>query len=547
MSPISRAPEPAELARFRDIIIERLGLQFDDGKSTMLARVLAAHGGRDCAAYLDLLASQATAAGAALHRLAVDLTVTETYFFRNAEQIHAYAAVALPAGQQRAMQEGGKIRVLSAGCASGEEPYTLAIAARELAGLPPASLDIRAVDANPAMLAKAAQARYSQWSLRELSGDMLARWFARDGEAHVLHDTVRQTVRFDMRNLAQPDNELWAPCSYDVVFCRNVLMYFSPPQAQAAVARIAAALAPGGYLFLGHAETLRGLSNDFHLCHTHGTFYYQRKPRLGMPCPPAAMVPAQLPPPPLRLRAPLNDNAWVDAIAQASRRIHTLADAPPGALEAGLAGLNGLAGAVPLCGISGNPAKSGHPENAGYAGHPGNAGNQSHPGQPDLRLALACLHNQQFAQSLAHIAGMGVEHRQDPDVLLLEAISLSQSGALQEAVDVCHALLAVDELNAGAQYVLALCREESGDGAGALRHYRSAAYLDPGFAMARLHIGLLERRMGEPDAARRDLRQALELLRHEDTPRLLLFGGGFPRPALLALCQAELNALGAAP
>jgi len=497
-------PTSAQVSQFRDLIGARLGLQFDETKLGNLARVLALHGDSDHAAYLATLA--ATPAPAAVwHTLAVDLTVTETYFYRNIEQIQAFAEVALPACLLA--RAGQPVRVLSAGCASGEEPYTLAITARETAALGPASVTIRAIDANPAMLAKAARARYSAWSLREVSPAMRERWFTREGEMFGLHDGVRQAVRFEQRNLAQDDAELWAPGSYDIVFCRNVLMYFSPAQAQAAVARIAAAMAPGGYLFLGHAETLRGLSQDFHLCHTHATFYYQRKEHSGQSAPAPELN--QPPWSGAQIRPLLvDDPAWVNVIARAAQRIDALAGAAP------RAGGGGLAGAAL-------------------------------PAQPDLEQALSLLHKEQFEQSLALIEQLPQQHADDPDVLLLKAISLSQRNALAAAQAICQQLLERDELNSGAHYVLALCHEESGEHAAALARYRSAAYLDPGFALARLHIGLLERRMAEPEAARRDLAQALILLQHEDPSRLLLFGGGFPRSALVGLCRAELAALGA--
>jgi chemotaxis protein methyltransferase CheR len=497
-------PSAEQVAQFRELVLRRLGLEFDESKLSNLARVLALHAGADSAAYLAMLAA-APEPAEALHRLAVDLTVTETYFYRNIEQIQAYAETALPACRQA--REGQPVRVLSAGCASGEEPYTLAIAGREAGGWAPGGLEVRAVDANPAMLAKAARARYSSWSLRELKPDMRARWFTREGEMYLLSDAIRQSVRFERRNLAVDDAELWAPGRYDIVFCRNVLMYFSPAQAQATVARIAAALAPGGYLFLGHAETLRGLSQDFHLCHTHATFYYQRKLDAGAAAP-AADLPASVLAPwsGERPRPALPDDlAWVDVIARAAQRIDTLAMAAPQR-------------------DAGRPA----------------------PEQPDLRRALLCLQQEQFGQSLALIGKLPQEHADDPDVLLLKAISLSQSGALAQAQEVCRQLLARDELHAGAHYVLALCGEEGSDYDMALAHYRSAAYLDPGFALARLHIGVLERRRGEAEAARRDLAQALVLLQHEDPARLLLFGGGFPRNALIGLCRAELAAFGAA-
>src|SRR5258705_131077 len=103
----------------------------------------------------------------------------------------------------------------------------------------------------------------------------------RAGIEALLDESIRAAVQFDERNLAGEDGELWQIDSYDVVFFRNVLMYFTPEAAIAAVERVSRALVLGGYLFLGHAETLRGLSTGFHLRHTNGTFYYQRREPLG--------------------------------------------------------------------------------------------------------------------------------------------------------------------------------------------------------------------------------------------------------------------------
>ena len=107
-------------------------------------------------------------------------------------------------------------------------------------------------------------------------------------------------------------------------------------------------------------------------------------------------------------------------------------------------------------------------------------------------------------------------------------------------------LLEVDELNAGAHYALALCREGAGDARGAIDHDQVAVYLDGSFAMPRLHLGLMARKAGDREAARRELGHALELLEREDPSRVLLFGGGFRREALLALCRAEFAACGGA-
>lgn len=496
MSTLSVRPE---VVRFRDLIAQRLGLYFDEEKLVNLATLLTSRSGGNSERYLAAL-SAAPGSDDEYHQLALALTVTETYFFRNANQISAFAEVALPA-RLAAHAGNAPVRILSAGCASGEEPFTLAIVARDHAGI--GQVELSAIDANPAMLAKAARARYSRWALRDLPGSARERWFAADGDGFVLDDAIRDAVHFSQRNLALDDAQFWQPESFDIVFCRNVLMYFAPAPAQAAVERIARSLVPGGYLFLGHAETLRGLSADFHLCHTHDTFYYQRKHSLGAapgPQPDLAHAVALPSQPPLAA----GDTSWVDAIAGAARRIDALAAMP-------------VPAAAPL------------------------------RASPDLQHALTCLHSGQFGHSLDHIGRLAAEHASDPDVLLLKAVSLSQSGATADAQRVCRQLLAIDELNAGAHYVLALCREEGGDRPGARGHYQSAAYLDPSFAMARLRIGLLERRLGDHEAARRELSQALRLLQQEEPARLLLFGGGFPREALVALCSAELAAFGARP
>jgi len=291
------------------------------------------------------------------------------------------------------------------------------------------------------------------------------------------------------------------------VFCRNVLMYFTPECAQAAVARIARALAPGGVLFLGHAETLRGLSLDFDLRHTHGTFYYQRKDATatawdgGSPALAAAGAAAAPAP---RVAAIGRGDGWVEEIGRAAERIRALTE--PGA---------------EVVDHRAAPVTRGW-----HLGH-----------------ALDLLRQERFVDALGLVQALPAESTRDPDVLLLHAVLLVHGGLLEQAEIACHRLLAIDGLNAGAYYVLALCCEGAGDHAGATERDQVAIYLDPAFAMPHLHLGLLARRAGEHQAARRELEQAVDLLRREDASRLLLFGGGFDRASLLALCHAEMRAI----
>jgi chemotaxis protein methyltransferase CheR len=245
------------------------------------------------------------------------LTVPETYFFRHIDQLHAFAEVALPEAQTR-RGPSSTLSVLSVGCASGEEPYSLAMLVRECGVCPGGKVAIRALDVNPTMLAKAARGVYSAWALRETPAASQRRWFKSVGREFLLEESIRAAVTFQKVNLAQDEGGvgLWAPQTYDVIFCRNVLMYFTPDRARAVVGRLTQSLAPGGHLFLGHAETLHGLSQDFHLCHTHDAFYYQRK----------SAQPAENGD--LSSAVPGQDSAWakswVHTIQYASDRIQTL-------------------------------------------------------------------------------------------------------------------------------------------------------------------------------------------------------------------------------
>jgi chemotaxis protein methyltransferase CheR len=495
---VNETPDSAEIESFQAAIAKRLGLRFDDGKLTFLAEVLwrrARERRLSALAYLVALEQESEGSNE-LGELARELTVGETYFFRHADQFAAFREVALPE-RLSARASSRRLKLLSAGCASGEEAYSLAILLRERGLEPGFEVSIQGVDLNPTALERATNAVYSPWSLRETSDQLRERWFERDGRDFHLVESVRVAVRFDQHNLT----------STNVVFCRNVLMYFTPEHAARAVSLLARALAPGGFLFLGHAETLRGLSHDFHLRHTHGTFYYQLKdgaeahpvePGSELSATPSTAV--QLSPGPVSAEWV---GTWLETVGRSSERIREL---------------SGQGSNMP-------------------------AGAQAPAAAPrDLSQAFQLLRHERFAEALDLMHEPAPGDSTDSAALLLRAALLAHQGALAEAQQVCHELLRLDDLNAGAHYLLALCFERRGEPQQAIEHDRTAVYLDAGFAMPHLHLGLMARRR-DTDAARHELGKALLLLEREEESRLLLFGGGFSRSALLTLCRSELSNL----
>jgi chemotaxis protein methyltransferase CheR len=508
------AARPVELGeRFRDVLARQLGLAIEESRVEQMLELLdrcVARSGVDAQTYLARL--EGPKAEEELCLLARELTVPETYFFRNAAQFDALRAL-LSAGHASAGNR--RPQWLSAGCASGEEAYSLAIVGREV--LPDREPSILALDVNPWILERARRGVFSAWSLRETSLGLQTRWFhPKKNREFALDDSIRESVTFVAGNLATDDAATAYPARFDVIFCRNVLMYFTPSKFQEAVGRLARALTPGGYLFLGTAETLRGISDDFELCQSHGAFYYRKKALAGVWTEEArrlkdaaAPAPSVQGSPAARLAPGLH---WTDSIGRASARIDAL---------------------------SREPLQTGSP-----TPEPGAARDPERPFHSDLSVPLSLLRTEQFAEALAAVRALPARFAADPDALLLEAVLLTSQGEWSSAETSCRRLLELDELNAGAHYVLGLC------GAGADRldvathHQRFAIYLDPHFAMPRLQLGLLLRRKGESSQARRELIQARALLERESASRLLMFGGGFGRAALLALCSAELAATG---
>jgi chemotaxis protein methyltransferase CheR len=489
--------QPPELERFREVITQNLGLRFEDSKLDELAEALSLRMKATSHSKVDTYFSFLATCHEEQRALAGQLTVPETFFFRMSDHFRALIEAVLP---ELLGTNSRRVRILSAGCASGEEAYSIAMLVRDHANLRANGVTIRGVDINPTVIAKARQGRYSEWSMRETPPEMRDRYFRKQGRLFQLEEIIRQMVSFDEGNLMDSSGAFWQQGSYDAIFLRNVLMYFSPDAAKEVVGRVAESLVPGGYLFLGSAETLRGLSQDFHLCQSHGAFYYRRKSSDAE----SATVESS----PKSVDVPEIQADWLNTVRLASEKVEDLTTRREKAQNS----------AMPRPTSPRIPVK-----------------------RPDVNVAMDMMRQERFAEALD---ALPAETITSPDGQLLRAVVLANAGRLAEAEAACEMLLKGDELNAGAHYVVALCREHAGDWRGAGGHDQAAIYLDPSFAMPHLHMGLLARRANDFVSARRELHQATLLLEREDASRILLFGGGFSREALVELCQRELKSCG---
>lgn len=252
-----------ELALFNELFSSKFGLYYPDHKreileSRLIPRLRANHLQRFMDYYLMLqydLTSE-------LDFLVRAITNNESYFFRETSQFEALQATELSR-----LREGGipgKLRLLSAGCSSGEEPYSLNIFLRRaLFGQVEDVLRVDGADIDTERLEMARNGVYRQSSLRALSEQDIDRYFiCQNQDAWELRSGFRQGVHFFQGNILDLKDNI--PINaYDAVFCRNVLIYFSEPALKVAIDNFAKIVRPGGLLFLGHSESIIGLTQAF--------------------------------------------------------------------------------------------------------------------------------------------------------------------------------------------------------------------------------------------------------------------------------------------
>jgi chemotaxis protein methyltransferase CheR len=269
--------EPAGLKLLADLIQERFGLTFDGIRRDILAarvkprlRHLHLESPRAYYEYLRFHPERE----AELDRLPALVTNNETYFFRETRQFEVLIEHVLP--ERRVLTPARPVRVLSAGCSSGEEPYSLAISLHNAGfALAGRAWEIDGCDLNPERIARAREALYEETSLRACDAEARRRYFTAEGHRYRLKDRYRGGLRFFQSNLLAPAVPL-ERAAYDVVLCRNLLIYFSDSAFESLIAVFARCLAPGGYLFLGHSESLFERATDFEPVVVDGSVIYRK-------------------------------------------------------------------------------------------------------------------------------------------------------------------------------------------------------------------------------------------------------------------------------
>ncbi len=454
-------PTPAELREIRDFLSAKTGLHLmgekDEELQTLLTdRISKNFKDRSVETYIRELNS-AGDGGAELRYLVGQLTVGETHFFRNRPQFEALRRHILPELIKKRRSRSRHLRIWSAGCSTGEEPYSLAMLVLQL--LPDIadwSVSILATDINETALEAARAGFYRDWSFRDVDEYYRRRFFTPEDRGWQISDEVISMVQFRYLNLA---DDLYPAAvtrtdSLDLVVCRNVMIYFNRELSVAITKRFFRCLEEGGYLLVGHSEHSELVHGEFLRRLSGGAIFYKKE-------------------------AP--GESWEQAIKPRFRG-------------------------------SGRPA--GNLLTASESGFR-KRGDQRPPSTEEtveFERAVTAYRTMRMEESLDIFRAIVAKNADNERARYMIALLLANAGKLDEAEAQVQDLLEVNSLHLEGIYLLAMICRVRGEGEREIAQLKKTVFLDKEFVLGHFQMGVYYLRKGNGRLARRSLQNVLNLL-----------------------------------
>ncbi len=505
---------PADQARFSALVRSASGIEVPEARQAELEQALhqaqAAIGAPDREALYQHLAG--ANGRAALEALVEALTIGETHFFRNRPQFEALANHILPELIER-RRASRQLRLWSAGCASGEEPYSLAILLEQLLpDLAEWQVLILATDLNRQALAKAERGLYSPWSFREVPAGVQATYFTARERQFEIVPRLRQRVTFSYLNLAEDSypSLLNHTQAMDLIVFRNVLIYFGPATTTLVVNRLHSALAEGGWLVVGHADNSSNAFDQFKLRNFPGTVAYRKDKEKERDAARERWV---------------SWGAGGAAVSQAgwATALGSQAAWPTASSSKAVAALApGSQTAWPTAPAPRLPetAKA-RPTAAGAAPQPVNSvARDRYPEAVDL------WQQRRLDEALWLLATLAAAEPGEARAPYLAARIQANRQQLAEAEALVNEALRRAPLNAPAHYLRGLILQETGRPELALAALRRCIYADPQFVLGHYALANLLAQTGQPERARKALDNVTQWLASHPRDELLAEGDG---------------------
>lgn len=508
----------AEFRQFRDYIHQHSGIFLEESKRDSLRISLVSRATRarldDWDLYFELLAHDE----AEFKELLNLVTINETSFYRFPGQFEILARRVLPeiARSRQSHAEGGLVRMWSAGCSTGEEPYTLAMTWCD-SGLEQLGwrAEVMGTDVSTKALAIAKAGLYPVRALLNLSDDVVARHFVEAEGSYRVAQHVRRLVDFSYQNLIKEPYALPFAGALDVIFCRNVTIYFKLESTKRVVANLFDALNEGGYLFVGHSETLSSISDQFELVEMDGVFVYRKPYRHRSP---DHLAPSHG-----------GRREGADATVTRERRPQARSAAPTDASPR--RPVERVRTATPP--TPGNEA----PATAAPALAEASPAETSDAAIREARALMAEGHHNEALATVEAVLG---SERGNAEAHLVAAQVHADAGDLGRARAACEAALAIDPLLPGARYILGLIYVRQNDLIHAVSELKKTIYIDGDFALAHLALGNIYKGEGRIRDACRAYENALRALSGDPEGDWTQYVGGWKADVILRTCERSL-------
>jgi chemotaxis protein methyltransferase CheR len=524
--------------RFRSLLLSRAGLYYPEHRRDDLAHGLS----QVLTAYpyetLEALYEDAAAGKQGWDAVLAHLTVGETRFFRNEAHFDALRRHIFPEMIERRANLR-MLRIWSAGCASGEEPYSIAMLLTELLPNPSDwSVTILATDINPLFLQRAREGAYSAWSFRETPEDLRSRFFSPEQGRWRLNDNIRRMVTFTRLNLAEPSYPSITNGTYalDMIICRNVTIYFDQETTRQIAERFYAALAPGGWLLVGHSEPQAQTYRQFETHNFPNAIFYRKS--LDAPlfvtdfqgnlfsASSAANTPT-VARSAVERRDPSSKKARESTPAASARTGTARSSAPkPATSKPTTAPLHTTAPESTTA-----PLKSARQPAAPPPKQDAWQQIQAYLAQGDKPRAEAALHDLLQSEP-GHIQALIAQGRLRAD-----------KGDWEGARQYCEQALLRDTMAAEAAYLLAQVYEHEGQLDEALAAYRRTVYIDRNFVLGTVGMASVWRQLGRVNEAQRAYRNLLKQLATFPTNASVPGAEGATVGELVQFVQRQLESL----
>lgn len=518
-----------DFERFQEFLISKIGLFFDQKRKLDLMRalkrrMLAVGIVDNFSAYFSFL-TKSPHESRELKNLILHITVGETTFFRSPDQFKAFSEYILPKLVKRKREIAARsgmplnINIWSTACSTGEEPYSIIIALMEgLEDFDDWQINVKATDINTRFLKAANKAVYPSRKVRFVPEYMLKKYFTYEGGQYRVIDRVRDMVKFDFHNLSSDDFS--ATMRLDMIFCRNVLIYFKRDRIKDVINRLRDSLVDKGFLMLGYSETLFQISNDFKSIHYGDAFFYQKDLKFQQ----------------IRTRP----EAEIAKPMQAAMAQTGLA--PFKTLDMELPKVGNITPAEPHDFPTILPPELPEPtsiEEPGFTKEdfPEEAIEAKASEMELWEKGLSEYFEERFEDAEETFNKIREVSQGSERAELGQAFIMANRGADDEAIERCQKALEINEFLPEAYYLMGLISEKKGREEIALKQYQKVLLLDQDFAMAHFNLAILYMKKGRTKDARREFSNSLDILERWDENPSVKFSGGLHRDALIQLCK----------